>query len=79
MSEQVTVEVTITERVTYTTRVKMPREKFEALDEGLSSDDRSERRSAEEKVGDLCDRQSDWQDADDLEIESFGIVADDEA
>lgn len=79
MSEQVTVEVTITERVKYTTRVKMPREKFEALDNGLSAEDRSDRRRAEERVGDLCDRQSDWLDADDLEIESFGIVADDEA
>jgi hypothetical protein len=79
MSEQVTVEVTITERVTYTARVKMPREKFEAMDKGLSLKDRSERRRAEETVGDLCDRQSDWLDADDLEIESFGIVADDEA
>lgn len=57
----------------------MPRETFEALDKRLSVRDRDDRRRAEETVGDLCDRQSDWLDADDLEIESFGIVADDEA
>jgi hypothetical protein len=71
--------VTITERVTYTTRVKMPREKFEALDSGLSLEDRSDKQRAEEKVGDLCDRKSDWLGADDLEIDSFRIVPDDEA
>lgn len=79
MSKEVTVEVTISERVTYTTRVKMPREEFDKMDRGLSLDERSARRRAEERVGELCDRKSDWQDADDLEIESFGIVADDEA
>ena len=78
MNEQVIVGVTITERVTYATRVKMLREEFEALDNGLSLDDRSDRRRAEERVGGLCDRKSDWMDADYLEIENFGIVADDE-
>lgn len=79
MSEQVTVEVTITERVKYSTRVTMPREKFEAMDKGLSLRDRDDRRRAEEAVGDLCDRRSDWQAADDLEIEDFRVVPDDEA
>lgn len=79
MSNDVTVEVTITERVTYSTRVTMPREKFDALDKQLAESRGSDRRDVEEQIGEFCDRQSDWQDADDLEIEDFRVVPDDEA
>ena len=79
MSKEVTVEVTITERVTYSTRVKMPLEKFEALDKEWMEASGYDRRQVEERIGEFCDRQSDWQDADDLEIEDFRVVPDDEA
>ena len=79
MSDEVTVEVTITERVWYSTRVKMPREKFEELDKELDEARGQALRRVEERIADFCDRQSDWQDADDIEVEEFVVVPDDEA
>ena len=79
MIDKVTVEVTITERVKYSTRVTIPRAQFDEMDKGLSAKTSSERRKWEEIVGNLCDRRSDWQDADDLEVEDFRVVPDEEA
>lgn len=75
-ADEVTVQVTITERVRYGAVVKMPREKFVALDNGLNEKRGKELRQIIEKVGDFCDRYNDWQDADDLEIEDFHILPD---
>ena len=79
MTEEVTVEVTITERVRYSTFVKMPREKFDELEAELDEARGRELRRVEERIGEYCDRQSDWQDADDLEIEEFRVVEDEAA
>ena len=78
MSEEVTVQVTITERVRYSTFVKMPREKFDELESDLEEAGGRELRLVEERIGEYCDRQSDWQDADDLEIEDFRVVEDED-
>lgn len=77
--DEVTVQVTITERVRYSAYVKMPREKFDALDKQLEETSGREQRKVEERIGDFCDRRSDWQDADDLEVEDFRIVEDQDA
>jgi hypothetical protein len=74
MSDKVTVAVTITERVKYSTLVTITREQFNEMDKGLSARSGAERRKWEEIVGDLCNRLSDWQDADDLEVEDFRVV-----
>lgn len=74
MSNDVTVQVTITERVRYSAFVKMPREKFEELEAELEEAGGRELRLVEERIGEYCDRKSDWQDADDLEIEEFRVV-----
>ena len=79
MSEEVTVEVTITERVRYSALVKMPREKFEELETALEEERGHELRRVEEQIGEYCDRRDDWQDADDLEIEDFRVVPDEDA
>lgn len=79
MSNEVTVQVTITERVRYSAFVKMPREKFDALDAELQEKLGYELRRLEEQIGEYCDRQSDWQDADDLEVEEFCVVEDADA
>ena len=79
MSNEVTVQVTITERVRYSAFVKMPREKFEELATALEEKRGAELRRLEEKIGEYCDRQSDWQDADNVEIECFDIVKDEDA
>lgn len=79
MSNEVTVQVTITERVRYSAFVKMPREKFEELDTALEEKRGAELRRLEEKIGEYFDRQSDWQDADNVEIECFDIVKDEDA
>ena len=76
MSNEVTVQVTITERVRYITFVKMPREKFDELETELEESGGRELRRVEERIGEYCDRQSDWQDADELEIEDFRVVED---
>lgn len=79
MSKEVTVEVTVTERVTYSTRVKMPLDKFEALNKEWLEAVGRDRRHVEERIGEFCDRESDWQNADDLELDDFRVVNDDEA
>lgn len=76
MSQEVTVQVTITERVRYSTFVKMPREKFEELETSLEEERGYELRGVEYRIGEYCDRRNDWQDADDLEIEEFRLVDD---
>ena len=79
MSEQVTVQVTITERVRYSTFVKMARKEFEELETALDSEHGRELRRLEQRIGEYCDRRDDWQDADDLEVEEFCIVTNEEA
>ena len=79
MSEEVTVQVTITERVRYSAFVKMPREQFEELETALEEERGHELRRVEERIGEYCDRRDDWQDADDLEIEDFCVVPDEAA
>jgi len=79
MSEEVTVQVTITERVWYSALVKMPRAQFDELETSLEEESGYELRRVEERIGEYCDRQSDWQDADDLEIEEFRVVEDEAA
>ena len=79
MSEEVTVQVTITERVRYSTFVKMPREQFEELETALEEERGHVPRRVEERIGEYCDRRDDWQDADDLEIEDFCVVPDEAA
>jgi len=74
MSEEVTVQVTITERVRYSTFVKMARKEFEELETALDSEHGRELRRLEQRIGEYCDRRDDWQDADDLEVEEFCIV-----
>ena len=74
MDKTVTVEITITERVTYSRRVKMGFEKFKELETNLENFHGRELRRVEEQIGDFLDRQSDWQDADNLEIQDFRIV-----
>ncbi len=76
MSNEVTVQVTITERVRYSAFVKMPREKFEELETALEEEHGYELRRVEERIGEYCDRRDDWQDADNLEIEDFRVVED---
>lgn len=77
--EEVTVQVTITERVRYSAFVKMPLEKFEELETALDSERGYELRRVEEQIGEYCDRRDDWQDADDLEIHEFFVVPDEAA
>ncbi len=79
MSNEVTVLVTITERVRYSAIVKMPSEKFEELETALEEKHGYELRRIEEQIGEYCDRRDDWQDADDLEIEEFRVVTDEDA
>ena len=79
MSEEVTVQVTITERVRYSTFVKMARKEFEELETALDSEHGRELRRLEQRIGEYCDRRDDWQDADDLEVEEFCIVTNEEA
>lgn len=70
----ITVKVTITERVKYSSYVDMTAEKYNDLDDKLQTLRGSELRKLEEHIGGFCDRIDDWQDADDLEIEEFEIV-----
>ena len=74
MDNEVTVLVTITERMRYSALVKMPREKFEELDRALEEEGGQELRRVEERIGEYCDRRDDWQDSEDLEIEDFRVV-----
>ena len=76
MSNEVTVQVTITERVRYSTFVKMPRAKFDELETALEEESGYELRRIDEQIGELCDRQSDWIDSDDVEVEEFNIIED---
>lgn len=77
MTEYVQVNIQGEERVRYDQTVKMKKEDFERLNAMLDSDDRGERRKAEEIIGDHLDRR-DVLDADDFELEDFMIVADGE-
>ena len=79
MNNEITVQVTITERVRYSAFVKMPRAQFDGLETALEEYSGYELRRIEERIGEYCDRQSDWQDADDLEIEEFRVVEDEAA
>lgn len=60
MSNEVTVLVTITERVRYSALVKMPSEKFEELETALEEKHGYELRRIEEQIGEYCDRRDDW-------------------
>lgn len=79
MSNEVTVRVTITERVRYSTFVKMAREKFDELENALEEERGYDLRRVEEQIAEYCDRRDDWLDADDLEIEEFDVVPDADA
>ena len=79
MSEEVTVQVTITERVRYSTFVKMAREKSDELENALEEERGYDLRRVEEQIAEYCDRRDDWLDADDLEIEDFRVVPDEDA
>lgn len=67
-----TVEVVIqaTERVEYYQIVRMPKAEFEKLDKMLDSDDRKERKKAEEKVQMWVNTEIIF-DASDFELEDF--------
>lgn len=70
----VTVEIQITERVTYNKYIEMPKEKYAELNNKLQNFNGPELRQLEEYIGMFCDRQDDYYDAEDLEIEKFRIV-----
>ncbi|MFZ5621137.1 MAG: hypothetical protein ACOY5W_08970 [Pseudomonadota bacterium] len=78
MTEYVTVRISGEERVRYDQTKKVPKDEFERLNALLNSEDRSERRKAEEVIGDLFVDRRDVLDADDFELEDFIVVADEE-
>lgn len=78
MTEYVTVRISGEERVRYDQTKKVPKAEFERLNALLDSEDRSERRKAEEMIGDLLVDRRDVLDADDFELEDFMVVADEE-
>lgn len=78
MTEYVTVRIYGEERVRYDQTKKVPKEEFERLNAMLDSDDRRERRKAEELIGDLWIDRRDVLDADSFELEDFTIYEDGE-
>lgn len=78
MTEFVTVRVSGEERVRYDQIKKVPKDEFERLNAMLESEDRRERRKAEELIGDLLIDRRDVLDADDFELEDFMIAEDGE-
>ena len=78
MTEYVTVRISGEERVRYDQTKKVPKEEFERLNAMLDSDDRRERRKAEELIGDLWIDRRDVLDADSFELEDFTIYEDGE-
>lgn len=77
MTEYVKVNIQGEERVRYDQTVKMKKDDFDRLNAMLDSDDRRERRKAEEIIGDHLDRR-DVLDADDFELDDFMVVEEDE-
>jgi len=75
MTEYVTVHISGEETVRYSQIKKMPKDEFERLNAMLDSDDRSERRKAEELIGDLFIDRQNVLDADDFKLEDFMIAA----
>lgn len=75
-AQEVTVLVTILETGRYSTYVKMPRKQFEELENELENERGYDLQLVEERIGEFCDRESDWQSADGLEVEEFRIVED---
>ena len=78
MTEFVTVRISGEERVRYDQTKKVPKAEFERLNAMLDSEDRRERRKAEELIGDLFIDRRDVLDADDFELDDFMIAADGE-
>lgn len=74
MSEQVTVVIQCSERVTYHKVLKMDRAEFERLDSSLDSQDRTQARKATSEIISLINRNNDYLDSDDEEIEQFGVM-----
>lgn len=74
--EKVAVHIVWTERVHYDSTVMMTREayeKFEALWAENDEDDRDVERALS-----LVDREADWQDSDDIEIDTFELASETE-
>ena len=78
MSNKVTVQITFTERVRYSAVVEMDVEKFDELDHALDNTRGADLRRVEESIVELCDRRNDWQDSDEIEIEDFIVIDNEE-
>lgn len=71
--ETVTVSIEIEERTRYAKRIVMTREQFNDFEKRLSAGS-GDGRKAEQEIADYIDRYSDWQSADDPQVEEFEIV-----
>jgi len=74
MSGLVRVKVAVSERVYYEREVEMSRTEYERIRNGLETLNGGELYRLEEQIGEMVDRASDANDADDLEIDSFTEV-----
>jgi hypothetical protein len=71
----VKVDIVVTEKVTYRKTVEIPREEFERLDKELNWN-HPNCQQALKKVEAWIDREDDWSDSDDLEVEDFYLAVD---
>ena len=74
MTDMVTVEIQMSERVSYNATVQMTRTQFEQFDAALSKERGAALSRIEEQIADRVNRESDWHDADDIEIDTFRLV-----
>lgn len=72
--EMVEVRIQATERIEYCQDVCMPKATFDRLSAALDSDDRAERKRAQDEIEGAWVNTSDICSTDDFDLEEFGIL-----
>lgn len=73
-TETVKVKINVSERVTYQCTKEMPRAEFERLDKLLDDDDWFTSESARDEVMGYINKNNDWIDSTDIEVDEFNPV-----
>lgn len=73
-TETVKVTIHISERVTYHCTKEIPRAEFERLDKLLDDDDWFTRESARDEVMGYINKNNDWIDSTDIQVDEFNPV-----
>lgn len=74
MEEKITVELEVTCRMRYITRLDLTKEQFEKISADISGFGVAAREAGEKLAETYIDWRDDWADTDNIEVEVFDVV-----